>query len=726
MGNQSMKKKLSKIIFFLFIALCTGCNKNKQPIHKDIEKSSNPTNSTYYRVRETVLPNADTIIGDSIKKDGYVRQLSLSIQNDTIYRLAQIWNGTLKEPEPNKYFVQVLKPPYKKWSSYETGPNYWKTLFEGNYADERLFVTTNQEIYFLLQNMNLENGYSFVSWNEYSSGKIINTYEGLSSVLWNDSNMREIDMYAERDTYLYQKQSQSVTKLGINFEIEKEYQLAGHIWGTIKNPMDETIYYYGVFDNKFCIWNLESGELILDGLKDIGSFDDNYVQAVCSENGNIFITNGQYLWRLQQNGNLEMVSDFIDQGYLIDKIYDMSCVGETVYLYINEFDMDYIFTIQEEEKPQYMQEITLATYYSPSIQAIVTKFNLRNDKYHIKIVSPKEGESYDDFYREIQMEISSEKGPDLFVLPKEVASGYARNGYLKDMTTFISNPETLWTAALKSAQIDNVQFGIPYNSYLYTTAFLKRLVGDRTSWTLSDLMQIVRNSDIVRIVDSSNYATFINYFGLQDMSNTTFIDWNQGISHLDEGPFIELLEFSHQYINNDNASNTIIDMEQNKTASKYTWNMGIERFIEFVESNNSLAFIGFPCDSGSGIFVLSDFLYMNSMSKNEEGIRAFIDHMLSYNMQYRNAVSRLEQLPIRMDVMEDFIQYLVIQKKMLTEENAELLISLIKRAEPYNYMGEIFSILEEELPAYINDQKTAEEVAAIIHNRVQLYLNENK
>ena len=63
-----------------------------------------------------------------------------------------------------------------------------------------------------------------------------------------------------------------------------------------------------------------------------------------------------------------------------------------------------------------------------------------------------------------------------------------------------------------------------------------------------------------------------------------------------------------------------------------------------------------------------------------------------------------------------------------TREEAELILSLLANARPIflNNENEIRMIIAEEAASFYNGQKTVDEVAEIIQNRVNLYVNENR
>ena len=61
----------------------------------------------------------------------------------------------------------------------------------------------------------------------------------------------------------------------------------------------------------------------------------------------------------------------------------------------------------------------------------------------------------------------------------------------------------------------------------------------------------------------------------------------------------------------------------------------------------------------------------------------------------------------------------------ISEEDVELFRDLVFSVNTQYYLDSAISgIIMEEAPAFLNDQKSAEDVAAIIQNRVQTFVDE--
>lgn len=164
------------------------------------------------------------------------------------------------------------------------------------------------------------------------------------------------------------------------------------------------------------------------------------------------------------------------------------------------------------------------------------------------------------------------------------------------------------------------------------------------------------------------------------------------------------------------------------------------------------AFIGFPREEGNGIYVMSSCFYVSSLTKQREGCKAFLDFLLSEEAQksyvefrWRDELGGEFQSPglaVRLSALEHSIQLKKQEKisgetltvegipyfrKGFGEEQEEAFRFLLENARPANWrVQEIEGIVYEELVPYFAGQRTAEEAAGLLHNRVQLYLDENK
>ena len=123
-------------------------------------------------------------------------------------------------------------------------------------------------------------------------------------------------------------------------------------------------------------------------------------------------------------------------------------------------------------------------------------------------------------------------------------------------------------------------------------------------------------------------------------------------------------------------------------------------------------------------------------------MKAFLDYMLS-DVGQTNAftTSYMDALPVRketfrwmLDTKGEYTNYakgqlqfmgMTYRMRYLTDKEKEQVIYLVEHAKSYHPdLLAIRGILEEETEPYFTGAKSAEAVMEILHNRIQLYLDE--
>ena len=114
-------------------------------------------------------------------------------------------------------------------------------------------------------------------------------------------------------------------------------------------------------------------------------------------------------------------------------------------------------------------------------------------------------------------------------------------------------------------------------------------------------------------------------------------------------------------------------------------------------------------------------LGLNSASTKKEAAWRFLEVLLSKDFQ-----EKIEIIPARQDVFEIFIDKEFYNKTVLSEEGKELLRYLVEHAhwEAGAYTDKIIDIIHEEVAPVWAGDRTAEQAADIIQNRVSVYMSE--
>ena len=272
---------------------------------------------------------------------------------------------------------------------------------------------------------------------------------------------------------------------------------------------------------------------------------------------------------------------------------------------------------------------------------------------------------------------------------------------------------------------------------------------DTDSWTLEEMYEAVRNSPAEVLQADDDGVTIIMAYGLHDEENKAFIDWEKGESHLTEEPFLKLMEFAKEYADQgkypraevgERLADGRIASEQIVLSSPGMLNRARGCF------NGEEACIGYPRESGSGIYMETARLYLNRNAGNREGAVDFLRYLISEEGQRQyieySADSGWLCLPVRRSLLQESLDRyqwdvkdppdqsyddkgIFSRWEKLDEGQVETYWRILDSAIPAVFRADdIWTMVDEELQPYFNGERSAQEAAAVLHNRVQLYLDE--
>lgn len=542
-----------------------------------------------------------------------------------------------------------------------------------------------------------------------------------------------------------------------NLQIKNDYELQGAVYGVIENPVDNKIYWYGINDDGFGIWRIEDGVARLQSFDEIDTFDSKVIHAAFSEEGILYLTDKKNLWKLEDNKEPVKLCEYLKQDCFMESLQKMTVLAEDDILLLAKYDKKYhLLSVKEGERPAEKQEITLAALYyttNSSLQKSIIQFNRENEKYHVKLLLPEDGEDELDYLSKIQMEVSAERGPDLFLDNVIEARACAENGYIQSMEGMLEEDGDYWPAALEGGKIDGIQYGLPYECEMILAAYSEELTGGKTTWTVSEMMEAVRASQAEMLCYDYTGTDIVYNFGLLDNNNKDYIDWTKGESHLTEAPFLELLSFAKEYADRGQYKEEEVGemLQQGKIAAEINYYFSQLSEMNYLETcfQGKSASIGFPCVEGNGIYVRPVNLYWNSSSDKREGIKEFITYLLSEEVQkkyveftgsFSDSDTTMPKIAVRLSAIDYSIERMCVKKEdsgdmwhhgvqfkmdYFTEIQAEQFRFLLEHAKPNNWnVSAISEIIYEELSPYFEGERTAEEAAQILDNRIQLYLDE--
>ena len=420
----------------------------------------------------------------------------------------------------------------------------------------------------------------------------------------------------------------------------------------------------------------------------------------------------------------------------------------------------YFITLTKTPYDQVPQKTTLTlacVYLGYDIKNQILDFNRKSSDYRIEVRDYSEFNTEDDYsagYTKLITEIGSGAVPDIMLTDGLPIETFGAKGLLADLWPFIDADEELGGRAgvvepvFNALSQDGKLYEITSSFYITTIAGPASIVGTEPGWTYEEMYaaldQMPEGCELFSLGTTRN-----DVFSRICMLNLSrFVDWTTGECSFDSDDFISLMEFAnrfpetfdwehHEWTNEDSDAYRIKEGRQLlvtlSLSDPYSYNYYSEMF------NGDMALKGFPDVPGSGaVFNMNGTgLAIASTCENQDAAWSFVRTLLTreYQENYTYGFCTNRELceeNIQSMVGESYYSYDQVtgeEKEIIfTQENADLITDLINNTSmvaDYN-TSQINDIINEEVAYYFSGEKTAQDVAATIQNRVSIYVNEQR
>ena len=781
-----MRRKCIAVAVLMSLLLCscgtqqTTEQTDEQQAHRsetDMQNIENQEESAnkVYELETITVPDADEALGELFPEDGERYILAEGLAGNKIYRLVEAYPESGNYDVVN-YSVQILDSPYAEWMTYPV--DIISFVGGTDVYIRNAYIAEDGTINFLFQTG--ERDY-IGQWNEENgfSARELPEEIDLDGTFYNHLFPR---WYYDEEDGLFFLNEETVLRYDENGERQQTAlaNTGGLVFEIEKNPYSEILYFMGtsaetwsvseesfrIDSGGFSVWTADSEEAVFTARDSSGSSSD---VANCSIDGwsgcvafasatEGYIGNGMGIYYFSmEDGTLKEIYSFEDAGMgtrtsAAVRDIDMSVGEDGTLLVMGESanDTKWVAKLAEQavEDESGKQELELALMWDDSyLKRAVVDFNKQSDEYRIVLRIRSEEEDLDDYRSRIQAELSAGEGPDIMDSSVLNLRTGAEKGYLLDLTEYYESlQDTLFPTVTQLGKVDGKYYGIPYAFDVQTMVADREVVGDRQGWNLEELMQYMEQSGARNAVAGMDGAYSYYYLGART-ENPGFIDWENGVSHLNEGQACELLEFVTRYSQTDGETggSTYEQVADGESLAAVIYTLIPPIALSVSDSlQGREVYIGFPTEGNSGGHCLTgNILEVNRNSADTEGALAFLTYLLSEEQQSYLADSMLSGIgvssyPVRNDTLtelfDDFRREAEEQEaeenyggSFLTSGQYDALWEVLENARLYDNDTEIvLDMLLEEAGAYRAGTKTAQQVMDVIHNRVQLYLDESR
>lgn len=420
----------------------------------------------------------------------------------------------------------------------------------------------------------------------------------------------------------------------------------------------------------------------------------------------------------------------------------------------------YFITLTKTPYDQVPQKTTLTlacVYLGYDIKNQILDFNRKSSDYRIEVRDYSEFNTEDDYsagYTKLITEIGSGAVPDIMLTDGLPIETFGAKGLLADLWPFIDADEELGGRAgvvepvFNALSQDGKLYEISSNFYITTIAGPASIVGTEPGWTYEEMYAALDQMPEGCELFSLGTTRSDVFSSICMLNLSRFVDWTTGECSFDSDDFISLMEFAnrfpetfdwehHEWTNEDSDAYRIKEGRQLlvtlSLSDPYSYNYYSEMF------NGDMALKGFPDVPGSGaVFNMNGTgLAIASTCKNQDAAWSFVRTLLTreYQENYTYGFCTNRELceeNIQSMVGESYYSYDQVtgeEKEIIfTQENADLITDLINNTSmvaDYN-TSQINDIINEEVAYYFSGEKTAQDVAATIQNRVSIYVNEQR
>jgi ABC-type glycerol-3-phosphate transport system substrate-binding protein len=354
----------------------------------------------------------------------------------------------------------------------------------------------------------------------------------------------------------------------------------------------------------------------------------------------------------------------------------------------------------------------------------ISQFNQLSPDYRVEVVTYPSSE-------ELNLMLLTGDAPDLidwnytaWLDDTPSKALYARHGYLADLEPFLDQDPDLslddFIPSIMDLAADRTGglYAMPLSFYFVTAVAEKQYVGDRTSWTTSDLLDIAPT--LPEDLEIWNYNTAqgaLDTFLESDIDR--YVNEVEGTCDFENQDFYDLLTLCRDYFPAEIGEN--YDPEE-ALIQGYGTAGSLSEFMSEAMSDPDWVHLGYPGTGGSVTVIFYEEMSICALGSQQEGAWQFLRSVLGYDFQS----SKFGFQPVRQDAFQDLLDWYVSCAD-LTQDQAQTIRDLVYSATNLRHYDSVaIPIVLEEAAAFFSGDKSAQETAKIIQNRMEIYLGEQE
>lgn len=484
----------------------------------------------------------------------------------------------------------------------------------------------------------------------------------------------------------------------------------------------------------------------------------------------------------ESDGSVEAIFSVKDSDLNPNELDDIIFDSDGV-LYISEISYTslsaklYRYVECDPAELENLPVITIGCRYEDYLlKDYISEVNDTQSEYRVVLKDYSEYESSDNLdgdTNQMVIDLLSGDAPDIFLMDGLEQYDLGSKGVLCDLYDFIDNDSSLSHDSfnaniIRFAEKDGHLYSLPSCFRIHTTVGKTEFVGDKENWTFDDF--VAAHDAMPEGMTIDGYPECRNTM-LSCMNLNSFLDMDNFTCNFNSDEFIKQIKFCNEFPSVESLySDVELKLWEDKTEEEqseeityqrlmYRNNNALRRYICLMNFYNfheviagefdraDITFVGNISTDGKGTSVelVRTFAITNSSPNKElawDIIRYFYtdEYYSKGNDSFPITNSGLEQWAKRTLEPEIYVdsdytgQYYYlggsekIEMGIPIQADIDCVMDIINNVDTVeqSHFYETSNIIYEEIHSYFNGEKTAEECAEMIQNRVSLFLGEKK
>ncbi len=390
----------------------------------------------------------------------------------------------------------------------------------------------------------------------------------------------------------------------------------------------------------------------------------------------------------------------------------------------------------------------------------INTFNMAQSDYKVQVQRYASADA-------MLLDLVKGQGCDLLALTPGYLKILSDKGSLEDLSPYLEksgsvNREDLFEAVLEAGTAGGKLAGILPGFTVQVILVEKGYTKDG-GWTIEEYLALMDKYPDVPLSGSAD-PKLVYMWLMNELSALpdSFVNWDERSCRFDSEDFIQVMEMLKEYAQRcQKAAPTDLTMtfadrlykrQVQTTTENIYYDQYFSKYHDILDAfRDAYELAGWPNQEGEVRYPMPDYLEktvlysMNASSLKKDGAWSFLEYMLS-DYQETMAEKGGDGFPARRDIVERLLQeeveaevtekYLVSnfftkeqrpKRGNFTEEDKEQLLYILDHAVPSAGIWKdrvLWGIFVEELNSFMSGDKTAEDMARVLQNRVTTYLNE--